>query len=92
MSAVCQKCRRPKATAADLIRWRSGLPAHTGVPSHADVCWIEFVHSWLDPEEEAAEGIGAELLKERLSGLRKWRAQYTCFGLEQLEIVQRQRR
>lgn len=90
MSPVCARCRRPKATPADLIRWRSADLIRWR--SDGEVCWIELDHTWLTPDEESAHGHeGVELLKERLSDMRKWRARFTCSSLEMLDKAARRR-
>ena len=73
MSAPCPKCRRPKAAAADIIRWLSDADGH------ACVCWDGVEFARLLPDEEAVEG--ADLLKRKLVDLRKQRDRYVCLAL-----------
>ncbi len=67
---ICPKCKRPKATPRDVIRWLSRA-IH-----YEKVCFDEVDYSRLLPDEEAEPG--ADLLKKRLAKARKQRDMFVC--------------
>ena len=72
--AACPDCGRPKATAADVIRWRSN---EDPMPKDEHVCWAHVPGSdRLYPDEET--GAESDLLRTRLIKMRHIRDVLTC--------------
>jgi hypothetical protein len=77
VAVVCPKCRRPKATPRDIIRWLSDADGYE------KACFDGVTYPRLLPEEEAVPG--AERLKTRMVELRRQKDLLLCLALEGIE-------